>query len=97
VENHEDVAGTPDEQAPARDDDGRLLVDARGMPCPRPVIELASAVTTIDVGDEVRLLADDPAAGVDVPVWCRMQRQALISQDVDGTALSFVVRKSRDI
>lgn len=83
--------------AERRDEDGRLVVDALGMPCPRPVIDLAAAVKQADVGDEVRLLADDPAADVDVPVWCRMQRQELVSQttDEDGV-LTFIVRKARD-
>lgn len=72
-------------------------VDATGMPCPRPVIELAAAVRELAVGAEVRLLADDPAADVDVPVWCRMQRQQLVSQTRDDGVLVFVVRKLRDI
>lgn len=55
-----------------------IEVDARGKACPIPVIELAEAVETILVGQRVRLLATDPAAKVDVPVWCRMQRQRLI-------------------
>jgi TusA-related sulfurtransferase len=60
-------------------------VDARGLACPLPVIELAKAVRDMDVGGVVRLLATDPAAKVDVPVWCRMQRQTLRSAaDVDG-------------
>ena len=80
----------------ARDDDGRLVVDALGMACPRPVIELAAAVRRIAVGDEVLLLADDEAADVDVPVWCRMQRQQLVSKDADGRELRFVVRKRRE-
>lgn len=79
------------------DAEGRVVVDARGMPCPRPVIELATAVREATVGDELCLLADDPAADVDVPVWCRMQRQVLVAQDLDGSVLRFVVRKARDI
>jgi tRNA 2-thiouridine synthesizing protein A len=55
-------------------------VDATGMSCPMPVIELAKAIREVAVGDRVRLLATDPAAKVDVPVWCRMQRQSLVSQ-----------------
>lgn len=86
-----------DERAvPVTDDDGREVVDARGMPCPRPVIELAAAVRRIAVGDELRLLADDPAADVDVPVWCRMQRQLLLSQTTEDGVLHFVVRKLRE-
>lgn len=79
------------------DDQGRRVVDARGMPCPRPVIELAAAVKQVAVGAEVLLLADDPAADVDVPVWCRMQRQELVSQVEDDGVLRFVVAKRRDI
>ena len=55
-------------------------VDATGLSCPLPVIELAKAVGRVDVGSVVRLLATDPAAKVDVPVWCRMQRHELRAQ-----------------
>lgn len=84
------------EQPAPVDDDGRRIVDALGMPCPRPVIELADAIKQIAVGDEVRLLADDPAADVDVPVWCRMQRQQLVSQATKDSVLTFIVRKLRE-
>lgn len=77
------------------DPDGRLVVDAIGMPCPKPVIELAAAIKQIAIGEEVRLLADDPAADVDVPVWCRMQRQELLEQTREDGVLVFVVRKLR--
>ncbi|MFA9429272.1 sulfurtransferase TusA family protein [Egicoccus sp. AB-alg2] len=60
-------------------------VDATGLSCPMPVIELAKAVKDVEVGQVVLLLATDPAAKVDVPVWCRMQRQQLAGQvEVDG-------------
>jgi TusA-related sulfurtransferase len=82
---------------PATDDRGRIIVDALGLPCPQPVIMLATATRTAAVGDELRLLADDQAADVDVPVWCRMQRQLLVSQTADGATLTFIVRKLREI
>jgi tRNA 2-thiouridine synthesizing protein A len=69
-------------------------VDALGLPCPMPVIRLAEAVEQIADGDAVRLLADDPAARVDVPVWCRMRRQHLAEVvALDGGASAFVVVK----
>lgn len=68
-------------------------VDARGLACPRPVIDLAAAVESVAVGDHVELWADDPTARVDVPVWCRMRRQRLLEVDeVDG-ALRFRVER----
>lgn len=70
-----------------------LEVDAVGLACPQPVIELAHAIDGIEVGGRVRLLADDVAAKVDVPVWCRMKRHRLESMEqVDGTWV-FLVRK----
>ena len=71
-----------------------MIVDARGKRCPVPVIELAKAVPTVAVGDVVEVLADDPAARVDIPVWCRMKGQTLLSADEVGAELQFTVRKA---
>lgn len=69
------------------------VVDARGLACPRPVIDLAAAIDEVEVGGVVELWADDPASRVDVPVWCRMRRQRLEAVDeVDG-ALRFRVAR----
>jgi tRNA 2-thiouridine synthesizing protein A len=46
-----------------------------GQRCPLPVIALAKKLPTLEVGDTVRVLADDPAAAVDIPAWCRMRGQ----------------------
>jgi tRNA 2-thiouridine synthesizing protein A len=49
------------------------VVDCRGKRCPLPVIELARRVTDVEIGSVLRVLADDPAAAVDIPAWCRMR------------------------
>jgi TusA-related sulfurtransferase len=71
------------------------LVDASGLACPLPVIELARAVERVPVGGRVRLLATDPAARVDVPVWCRMQRHHLHEHEQDENGLHrFLVERA---
>lgn len=72
-------------------------VDATGMTCPMPVIELSQAIEGVEVGARVRLLATDPTARVDVPVWCRMRRHRLVSLDEDGDegVLRFLVERLR--
>lgn len=42
-----------------------LVVDARGMRCPWPVLQLAKAMRG-RAGGSVRLLADDPAAAREI-------------------------------
>ncbi|MFD2763294.1 sulfurtransferase TusA family protein [Micromonospora eburnea] len=49
------------------------VLDCRGQRCPLPVINLARRLPELPVGGVVRVLADDPAAAVDIPAWCRMR------------------------
>jgi tRNA 2-thiouridine synthesizing protein A len=41
---------------------GEILVDARGLRCPWPVLRLVRAMRDRDGHAQVRILADDPAA-----------------------------------
>ena len=66
-----------------------MTLDCLGLPCPRPIIELARRIGEIDLGGTVELLADDPAAEPDLAAWCRMRGQALVSADPPR----FVVRR----
>jgi len=69
--------------------DVTLLLDCLGRPCPVPVIELARALPTVEVGQAVTVLSDDPAAGPDLAAWCRMRGQAFEG----GTGSSWTVRR----
>ena len=73
---HDDGADGPVEP----DGSGALTVDCLGRPCPVPVIELARALPTVQVGALVRVLADDPAARLDLPAWCRMRAQEYLGE-----------------
>jgi TusA-related sulfurtransferase len=66
------------------------------MACPRPIIELARVFTKVPVGGSVALVADDPAARVDVQAWCRMRGQeyAGSSAAADGVPVYLVRRVS---
>jgi TusA-related sulfurtransferase len=71
-----------------------LEIDSRGLPCPRPIIELARALPSVDVGDLVAVVADDPAARHDVPAWCRMRGQEYVGEEVaDDGVPRYVVRR----
>ena len=72
-----------------------LELDCRGLPCPRPVIELATAITDVPEGAAVAVVADDVAARTDIPAWCRMRGQEYAGHDAadDGTPRYLVVRR----
>ena len=66
---HSNDGGTPVGGAAVR------VVDCLGLYCPMPLLRLAAAIKEVGVGDRVDVVADDPAAKVDVPVWCRTTDQ----------------------
>lgn len=73
-----------------------LELDCRGMLCPRPIIELARHLEEVSVGGVIVVVADDAAAAVDVPAWCRMRAQEYAGSATaeDGVATYFVRRLS---
>lgn len=75
---------------PARD----LWIDERGHHCPAPVIALARAARAAKAGDVIVVLADDPAAGLDIPAWCRMTGHALHGTSAESAGVAYAVRVS---
>jgi len=73
---------------PRRLEVSAFLVDARGKPCPVPIIELAKALRA---HPEVELWADDPAAEGDVNTFCEATRRVVVRLDRGGW-LRVVVR-----
>ena len=57
------------------------VLDCRGQRCPLPVIALARRLPDVPVGGVLRVLADDPAAAVDIPAWCRLRGQEFLGGD----------------
>lgn len=62
-----------------------LELDCRGMRCPLPVIELARRINDVPIGALLAVLATDPAAGVDIPAWCRMRGHEFVGAGRDET------------
>jgi TusA-related sulfurtransferase len=60
------------------------VVDATGRRCPAPILDLARRIGDVPVGGVVAVLADDPAAAVDVPAWCRMRGHDYLGEPRPG-------------
>jgi TusA-related sulfurtransferase len=60
-------------------------IDVRGRACPMPIVELMRAMKTLNVGEEVLVLADDAAFPADVRAWCKQTGNTLVDLvDADG-------------
>lgn len=68
-------------------------LDARGLLCPLPVLKARKRLKALNSGALLRMLADDPAAVVDVPHFCIEQGHRLVDQSKADSALIFVIEK----
>lgn len=68
-------------------------LDARGLLCPLPVLKARKALKSLADGSVLRLVADDPAAVVDVPHFCAEAGHALLAQEEVEGAQSYLIRK----
>lgn len=68
-------------------------LDAVGLICPLPVLKTRKRLMAMPDGAVLCVLADDPAAAVDIPHFCVEAGHALISQTADGPVRRFLIRK----
>lgn len=64
--------------------DAPVLIDARGLKCPLPVLKAEKALDAMSVVD-LEILADDPVARIDIPLLAQKRGLVcLIENSVDG-------------
>jgi cysteine desulfurase len=72
-------------------------IDALGLMCPIPVIELAKRIVHVPVGGTVRVLADDPAARLDIPAWSELREHSYLGEqpvpERGERAVAYLVRR----
>ncbi|MFD5933989.1 cysteine desulfurase/sulfurtransferase TusA family protein [Streptomyces sp. NPDC060333] len=82
----------PEPCAPVAD---AVRLDALGLRCPQPVIELARAIVTVPVGGTVTVVSDDEVARLDIPAWCAMRGHAYLGETAAEVGVAYAVRRLR--
>lgn len=68
------------------------VLDARGLKCPLPVLKTEKLLAQMSPGAHLVVLATDPMAKVDIPLFCRQHHHACeLSQE--GDTLRFTIVK----
>jgi tRNA 2-thiouridine synthesizing protein A len=70
-------------------------IDARGMPCPGPLMSLIGAIREGDVDDVIEVLSSDAGSRTDIPAWVAKARHELIEVVEEDGFSRFFVRKAR--
>ena len=70
-------------------------IDARGMPCPGPLMSLIGAIREGAVGDVSEVLSAEAGSKTDIPAWVAKAGHDLVEVVEDDGFMRFVVRKAR--
>ena len=70
-------------------------IDARGMPCPGPLMSLICAIREGEVGAVIEVLSSDEGSKTDIPAWIEKARHEMVEVVPDEGFVHFVVRKAR--
>jgi tRNA 2-thiouridine synthesizing protein A len=68
-------------------------LDATGLLCPLPVLKAAKRMRALPRGATLKVLADDPAAVIDIPHFCAEQGYELLSSKEDQGFQTYLIRK----
>ena len=69
-------------------------LDARGLLCPLPVLKAAKRLRAMAPGAVLLMEADDPAAIVDVPHFCKEQGHELLEARESGGVQTYRIRRA---
>lgn len=70
-----------------------LKVDACGLMCPGPVMQLKKNYETLKAGEQLQITATDQAFGKDVASWCKMTGAELVALENKNGVVAATIRK----
>jgi tRNA 2-thiouridine synthesizing protein A len=70
-------------------------IDARGMACPGPLMNLIGAIRQGQVGQVFEVLSSDEGSKTDLPAWVAKAKQEMVEIRQDDGFAHFIVRKVR--
>ena len=68
-------------------------LDTSGLNCPLPLLKTKKVISTMQVGERVRVIATDRGAFIDIPVYCAMSENPLIDTTETDNELIFIIEK----
>jgi tRNA 2-thiouridine synthesizing protein A len=70
-------------------------LDCIGMYCPMPIAMTKEEIEKIDIGQVLKVEADDPAAEEDIKRWAKRTGHEIVHFKKEGTILTFFIKRMR--
>ena len=73
----------------------KLTLDCVGFYCPEPLFQTRTKIDELEIGEILKVLADDPASEEDLKRFCKRTGHELVSFENDDGEFHFLIRKSK--
>ncbi|UCG70839.1 MAG: sulfurtransferase TusA family protein [Thermoplasmata archaeon] len=70
-------------------------LDCVGLYCPIPIARTKEEIDKIELGQVLKVEADDPAAEEDITRWAKRTGHEILKFEKEGTILTFFIKKSK--
>ena len=69
-----------------------VVLDARHLLCPLPVIRTQDRVADMQTGDTLRVVSTDHGVVNDIPAWCRINGHEVLTIDEQDNEIIITIR-----
>ncbi|WP_010245420.1 CoA-disulfide reductase [Acetivibrio cellulolyticus] len=76
--------------------DADVQVDACGLQCPGPIMQISNSIKSMNYGEVLHIKATDPAFGEDVKSWCERTGNKLLSFGFENSAFNAYIKKEKE-
>lgn len=72
---------------------GNLVVDAKGLACPMPIVKAKKGMDSLESGQVMELQTTDKGSMKDFQAWVNQSKHELIDSKEDNGVFTFFVKK----
>lgn len=72
-----------------------LVLQAEGLRCPEPVMMIRKTIRSMENGQVLLVMADDPATKRDVVSFCEFMEHELLKSETDTLPYRYWIKKGR--
>lgn len=74
----------------------KIKLDACGLQCPGPIMEVFKGINKMEKGEVLEISATDPAFGIDLESWCKRTGNQLLKIIKEGTITRAWIKKGSE-
>ena len=69
-------------------------LDASGLNCPLPILRAKKAISALDAGQTLKIIASDPGSVKDFEAFCKQTGNELVSSGEEEGKFVFAIKKA---